>query len=112
MATTALFESENVQGACHNELIDFTTRGHEKILPSLRLVNPPMPELAAGLKDHLSVLSGGSSLALSRGEDLASIRLSKNLEGLFPTATPRVIGGPPITWTMLILSHPFRRASV
>ncbi|KAI9923349.1 hypothetical protein MW887_010485 [Aspergillus wentii] len=62
-----------------------------------------MPELAAGLKDHLSVLSRGSSLALSRGEDLASIRQSKSIESLFSTATPRVIGGPPITWTMLIL---------
>ncbi|KAI9923500.1 hypothetical protein MW887_008612 [Aspergillus wentii] len=103
MATTTPLESENVRRTCQNESIDFTTRDHEKILQSLRLVNPPIPELAAGLKDYLSVLSRGSSLALSRGEDLASIRLSKSIESLFSTATPRVIDGPPITWTMLIL---------
>lgn len=49
------------------------------------------------------MLSRAGSIALGRGEKLASIRLSKSIESLFSTATPRVIEGPPLNWATLIL---------
>ena len=49
------------------------------------------------------MLNRSVSIALGRGEKVASTRLGKSIESLFSTATPRVIAGPPLNWAMLIL---------
>jgi hypothetical protein len=88
----------------NNGVIDFTTRCQEKTLSPLRLVENPMRDISTTLGDYFSVLNRGCSIALNRGENLASIRLAKSLESLFSTAAPQVTEGPSLSWTMLILS--------
>ena len=94
---------EGTRQTPNHTAIDFTIHDHDNNLSPLRLIDNPVSDLLAGLDRYLSVLSRGGSIALGRGEKLASIRLSKSIESLFSTATPRVIEGPPLNWAMLIL---------
>lgn len=89
--------------AINENLKDFISYRHDSILGPLHLANSSHSKFSADLEGYLSVLNGGGSIALSRGEDLASIRLSKSLETLFTTTTPHVRDGPPLTWTTVIL---------
>ncbi|CAG7949988.1 unnamed protein product [Penicillium salamii] len=67
------------------------------------LASVSVSEFTAELANHLCTINEGGSIAFGRGENLASIGLSKSLESLFSTSTPRVIEGPPLTWTRLVL---------
>ncbi|KAJ5300092.1 hypothetical protein N7508_007335 [Penicillium antarcticum] len=82
---------------------NFLSQRSEKNLNALRLAGVSVSEFSAELANHLSTLNEGGSIALGRGENLASISLSKSLESLFSTSKPRVIEGPPLTWTRLVL---------
>jgi hypothetical protein len=82
---------------------NFISEQHNKRLTPLQLTDISISGFSTQLADYLSVVNGGGSIAFSRGEELASIRLSKSLETLFTTATPRVGEGPPLTWTTVIL---------
>ena len=94
---------ERTRQTPNHRAIDFTTRDHDSILSPLRLIDNPASNVLTGLGQYLSVLNRGGSIALGRGENLASTRLSKSLESLFTTATPRVIEGPSLDWAVLIL---------
>ena len=54
----------------------------------------------------MSIINEGGSIALGRGDDLASIGLSRGLESLFSTPTPLVREGPPLTWTIVLFAGP------
>lgn len=98
--------NEDVNGICptlYNKLNDFIACRQDIILRPLRLNDISLSKFSAELEGYLSVLNGGGSIAFSRGEDLASIRLSKSLETLFSTPTPPVPEGPQLTWTTIIL---------
>lgn len=88
----------------NDRAIDFTARCHDRTLSPLRLTEKSAPAVLTELDDYLSVLNRGGSIALNRGENLASTRLANSLDSLFSTAEPRVTEGPPVTWTRLILS--------
>lgn len=94
---------EGTRRTPNHTAIDFTTCDHDNNLSSLKLIDNPVPGVSAGLDQYLSVLNRGGSIALGRGEKLASTRLGKSIESLFSTASPRVIEGPPLNWAMLIL---------
>ena len=94
---------EGTRQTPNHTAIDFTTRDHDSNLLPLRLIYNPMSDVSTGLDQYLSVLSRDGSIALGRGEKLASIRLSKSIDSLFSSATPRVIEGPPLNWATLIL---------
>jgi hypothetical protein len=81
------YDNEN-RGIVQNKMENFISQRHNKRLTPLRLTDIPISGFSTKLADYLSVLNGGGSIAFSRGEELASIRLSKSLEGLFTTATP------------------------
>ena len=49
------------------------------------------------------MLNGGGSLALSRGEELASSRLSDTLETFFKSPKPAMREGPQLRWTTVAL---------
>ena len=87
----------------HNETNDFITCRHDKSLRPLRFTDISPSEFSAELEGYLSVLNKGGSIAFSRGEDLASIRLSKCLDSLFLTPTPPIREGPLLIWTTVIL---------
>ena len=82
---------------------NFVSQRYEKSLNPFRLASVSVPEFATELANHLSTIDEGGSIALGRGENLASISLGKSLESLFSTSTPRVREGPPLTWTRLVL---------
>ncbi|OGE46671.1 hypothetical protein PENARI_c143G07010 [Penicillium arizonense] len=82
---------------------NFISQRDEKSLNPLRLASLSVSEFSTELANHLSTINEGGSIALGRGENLASISLSKSLESLFSTSTPRVTEGPPLTWTKLVL---------
>ena len=82
---------------------NFVSQRNGKSLNPLRLANVSVSEFSTELANHLSVINEGGSIALGRGDNLASISLSKRLENLFSTSTPRVTEGPPLTWTELVL---------
>ncbi|KAJ6126036.1 hypothetical protein N7471_010529 [Penicillium samsonianum] len=82
---------------------NFIPQHHDKSLNPLNLANISVSEFSAGLRNHLSILNEGGSIARGRGEDLVSTGLSKSLESLFSTTTPLVTEGPPLTWTSLVL---------
>ncbi|OGE49401.1 hypothetical protein PENARI_c021G00989 [Penicillium arizonense] len=86
-----------------NIVNNFISQIHDNGLNPLRLANISVSEFYTELRNHLSVINDGGSIALGRGEYLASIGLSKNLESLFSTTTPFVREGPPVTWTKLVL---------
>lgn len=81
---------------------EFTSQ--EQHLRSLRWLDAPVSEISSTIKQYLSALCRNRSIALSRGETLSSTRLSRRLENVFTTAAPKVIAGPPISWTSLVLS--------
>jgi hypothetical protein len=87
----------------YNEAKDFITCLHDINLRPLRFTDQSISEFSAALEGYLSVLNRGGSIAFSRGQDLASIRLCKWLEILFLTPTPSVREGPPLTWTTVVL---------
>ncbi|CEJ62731.1 hypothetical protein PMG11_11222 [Penicillium brasilianum] len=87
----------------YNQSNDFITCRHDRSLQPLSARDISLSEFSAELDSYLSVLKGGGSIAFGRGEDLASIRLSKCLENLFLTPTPTVTEGPPLTWTQIVL---------
>lgn len=106
MVVTARSNDEYGEGTRqtpNHTAIDFTARDHDNNLSPLRLIYSHVSDVSTGLDQYLSVLSRGGSIALGRGEKLASIRLSKSIESLFSTAIPRVIEGPPLNWATLIL---------
>lgn len=82
---------------------NFFSQHHNESLNPLNLANISVSEFSAGLRNHLSVLNEGGSIARGRGEDLVSTGLSKSLERLFSTTTPFVREGPPLSWTSLVL---------
>ncbi|KAJ6034187.1 hypothetical protein N7499_003208 [Penicillium canescens] len=82
---------------------NFVARPDKKSLNPLRLASLSVSEFSTELANHLSTINEGGSIALGRGEKLASISLSKSLESLFSTSTPHVTEGPPLTWTKLVL---------
>ncbi|GFF60853.1 conserved hypothetical protein, partial [Aspergillus udagawae] len=84
--------------------VDFTTPHPELSLGPLKHVNTVMPELSATLKSYRIALQQGGSIALGSGESLNSIRLGISISGVFSTDKPKVIRGPEITWTTLVLS--------
>jgi hypothetical protein len=86
-----------------NQLNDFVTRRHDKVLRPLHFADMSLSQFSAELEGYLSVLDSGGSIAFSRGEELASIRLSQRLETLFKTPIPLVLDGPHLTWTTIIL---------
>jgi hypothetical protein len=88
----------------YNKLNDFITCRHDRRLQPLRFTDISLSMFSAELEGYLSVLNGGGSIAFSRGEDLASIRLSNSLDTLFSTPTPPVQEGPPLTWATIVLS--------
>jgi hypothetical protein len=87
----------------YNEANDFITCRHDRSLRPLRFTDISLSEFSDELEGYLSVLNGGGSIALSRGEDLASIRLSKCLDNLFLTPRPPVREGQALTWTRVVL---------
>jgi hypothetical protein len=87
-----------------SQLNDFVTRRHDKVLRPLHFADMSLSQFSAELEWYLSVLDSGGSIAFCRGEKLASIRLSQRLETLFQTPTPRVLDGPQLTWTTVILA--------
>ncbi|OKP12443.1 hypothetical protein PENSUB_1928 [Penicillium subrubescens] len=98
---------EALNGPCPNmysELNDFITRRHDKVLRPLHFADISLSQFSAELECYLSVLDSGGSIAFCRGEKLASIQLSQRLETLFQTPTPRVLDGPQLTWTTVILA--------
>lgn len=84
--------------------LDFSTSLRESKLQSLRLAPTSISEFSSELKDYLAVLASGHSIALHRGERLASQRLEESLESLFSTPVPRVVEGASMTWITLVLS--------
>ncbi|KAJ5751473.1 uncharacterized protein N7511_008438 [Penicillium nucicola] len=86
-----------------NIVNNFVSSRHEKSLNPLRLASVSVSEFLTELANHLSTINEGGSIALGRGENLASISLSKSLENLFSTSIPRVREGPPLTWTRIVL---------
>jgi hypothetical protein len=84
--------------------VDFTTHRLELSLGSLKSADVFAPGFLIVLDNYRTVLQQGGSIALGRGETLASVRLDRSLSGLFSTETPTVIRGTPITWTALVLS--------
>ena len=82
---------------------NFVSQRDGKSLNPLRLASVSVSEFSTELASHLSTINEGGSIALGRGEKLTSNSLSKSLEGLFSTSTPRVTEGPPLTWTKLVL---------
>jgi hypothetical protein len=95
--------NEPCQNIC-SLLNDFVTRRHEKVLRPLHFADMSLSQFSAELECYLSVLDSGGSIAFCRGEKLASIQLSQRLETLFQTPTPRVLDGPQLTWTTIILA--------
>lgn len=87
-----------------SQLNDFVTRRHDKVLRPLHFADMSVAQFSAKLEGYLSVLDSGGSIAFCRGEKLASIRLSQRLETLFQNPTPRVLDGPQLTWTTVILA--------
>lgn len=86
-----------------NQLSDFVTRRHDKALRPLHFADMSLSQFSAELGSYLSVLDSGGSIAFCRGEKLASIRLSQRLETIFRTPMPRMLDGPQLTWTTIIL---------
>jgi hypothetical protein len=86
-----------------NIVNNFISQRHDNGLNPLRLANISVSEFSAELRNHLSVINDGGSIALCRGQELASVGLSKGLESLFSTTIPFVREGPPVTWTRLVL---------
>jgi hypothetical protein len=84
--------------------VDFTTHRLELSLGSLKSADVFVPGFLIVLDNYRTVLQQGGSIALGRGETLASVRLDRSLSGLFLTETPTVIRGTAITWTALVLS--------
>jgi hypothetical protein len=84
--------------------VDFTTHRPDLSLGSLKSADIFVPEFLVILDNYRTVLQQGGSIALGRGETLASVRLDRSLSGLFSTEAPKVIRGPAITWTALVLS--------
>lgn len=84
--------------------VDFITRRPELSLGSLKSADISVPEILIALDNYRTVLQQGGSIALGRGESLASVRLDRSFSGLFSTEAPKVIQGPAITWTALVLS--------
>ncbi|KAJ5155701.1 hypothetical protein N7492_008504 [Penicillium capsulatum] len=83
---------------------DFIACRRDRSLRPLHFTDISLSEFSAELVGYLSVLNEGGSIAFSRGENLAGVRLSKSLERLFSTPTPLVTDGPPLSWTTIILS--------
>jgi hypothetical protein len=71
--------------------IDFTTHRLELSLGSLKSADIFAPGFLIVLDNYQTVLQQGGSIALSRGETLASVCLDRSLSGLFSTETPTVI---------------------
>ncbi|KAH2581974.1 hypothetical protein KXW93_000948, partial [Aspergillus fumigatus] len=84
--------------------VDFTTRHPDLGLGSLKSADIFVPGFMTVLDNYRTVLQQGGSIALGRGETLASVRLDRSLSALFSTEAPEVIQGPAITWTALGLS--------
>ncbi|KAJ5264974.1 hypothetical protein N7505_007767, partial [Penicillium chrysogenum] len=82
---------------------NFISRRHDNGLNPLKLADTSLSEFSAELRNYLSIINEGGSIALGRGDDLASIGLSRGLESLFSTPTPLVREGPPLTWTSVVL---------
>ena len=106
MTATTRFDGEygdETRQTVQNKMNNFISERHNKRLSPLRFTDISVCGFSTKLADYLSVLNGGGSIAFSRGEELASIRLSKSLEGLFTAATPSVREGPPLAWATVIL---------
>lgn len=88
----------------HAKANDFTACRLDRSLRPLHFTDISLSEFSAELVGYLSVLNKGGSIAASRGEDLAGVRLSKSVDRLFSTPTPPVANGPPLSWTTIILS--------
>ena len=86
-----------------NQLSDFITRRYNKALRPLHFADMSLSQFSAELECYLLVLDSGGSIALCRGEKLASIHLSQRLETIFRTLLPRMLDGPQLTWTTIIL---------
>ncbi|EAL87817.1 hypothetical protein KXW29_005670 [Aspergillus fumigatus] len=84
--------------------VDFTTRHPDLGLGSLKSADIFVPGFMTVLDNYRTILQQGGSIALGRGETLASVRLDRSLSALFSTEAPEVIQGPAITWTALVLS--------
>ncbi|CAG7997199.1 unnamed protein product [Penicillium salamii] len=101
---TTVSNEECGDGRCQtidNIVDNYISEHHDKSLRPLRLANISIFEFSTELSNHLSVLNEGGSIALGRGEELASKSLS--LQSLFSITTPPVRDGPPLTWTRLVL---------
>ena len=80
-----------------NLVNNFISQRYANGLNPLRLTNISVSKFSAELRNHLSVINNGGSIALCRGQELASVGLSKGLESLFSTTIPFVREGPPMT---------------
>ena len=108
MATAPTNEMTDI-GTCQsidNIINNFIFRRHDNSLKPLKLADTSLSEFSTGLKNYLSIINEGGSIALGRGDDLASIGLSRGLESLFSTPTPLVREGPPLTWTIVLFAGP------
>lgn len=95
--------SERPSQSGGHPVYDFISQRHDKELSALSLADNPLPTYSDKLDNYMSVLNGAGSIALGRGEELSSVRLSKSVERLFSTAEPSIIEGLPLSWTTIIL---------
>lgn len=83
----------------------FTDQSLSAILAPLQLADSScLSDLTLNLAAYELILNGGESLAVGRGASLASASLSKSLERIFTSASPCVIEGPPLSWTIVVLA--------
>jgi hypothetical protein len=71
-----------------NQLNDFVTRRHDKVLRPLHFADMSRSQFSAELEGYLSLLDSGGSITFSRGEELASIRLSQRGDPIQNPNTP------------------------
>ncbi|KAK9595356.1 hypothetical protein V6Z93_005121 [Aspergillus fumigatus] len=81
--------------------VNFTVRYYEGELQSIARESSPLNVMLREMKEYSSVIRQGGSVALHRGENLMSPKLSKQIENLF--AHEPNVDGPPKSWTDIVL---------
>lgn len=92
-------ESPHRRGSISNSSV--RTSCETSGLRSIAVHTSPLSVMLGEMKEYLSVLSHGGSVALHRGKALMGAQLSQRVEKLF-TRQPKV-DGPPKSWTDIVL---------
>jgi hypothetical protein len=86
-----------------SKLLDFSAPPTDRHLPSLSIYSQRLVQTDEGLKDYLSIVEQGHSLAANRGEKITASYLCRQLGRLFTTTEPESVRGRRIDWTQVVL---------